>query len=100
MLQSCHPERSKAIRLRIAFRSRRTPLVTKYSRARREIFATEMAFSSRRQTQGPSTALGMTELVSVTVAVRMGMKLARGVRVAMCVDEVRAEQQRVVIQYL
>jgi hypothetical protein len=32
----------------------------------------------------------MTELVTVTVAVRMGMKFARRVRVAMGMDEVRA----------
>jgi hypothetical protein len=43
-----------------------------------------------------STALGMTQLVSV--AVGMGMKLARGVRVTMGMDEIRAEKQRVVVQ--
>ena len=37
-------------------------------------------------------------LVAVAVAVRMGMKFAGGVRMAMGVDEVRAEQQLVVVQ--
>jgi hypothetical protein len=45
-----------------------------------------------------STALAMTGLVSVTVAVRMGMKVAGSVCVAMGMDEICAEQQRVIVQ--
>jgi hypothetical protein len=42
----------------------------------------------------------MTELVTVTVAMRVGMKLAWSVRVAMGVDEIGAEKQFVVVQNL
>jgi hypothetical protein len=44
--------------------------------------------------------LGMTQflLVSVTVTVGMRMKLARGMRVPMRMDEIRAEKQRLVVQ--
>ena len=47
-----------------------------------------------------SAAFGMTQFlsVSVTVTVGMRMKLARGVRVPMRMDEIHAEKQRLVVQ--
>ena len=39
-----------------------------------------------------------SQLVTVTVAVRMGMKFARRVRVPMGMNEVRGEKQRVVVE--
>ena len=107
-----HPERNGPIRLRIGLPSRRTHFVTTWSSVQGEIVDTGVAsiwaIDSHQQTQGPSTARTIrkrmvqlrsrSQLVTVTVAVRMGMKFARRVRVPMGMNKVRGEKQRVVVE--
>ena len=118
-LSRCHPERSRPIRLRIGLRSRRTPCVTALSTGRglsrrpgRSICCRGFWIVDTGEQQVPRlresfaserfTPLGMTLFLSVfvPVAVRMGMHFTGSMCVTVGVDEVCAQQQFVVVQYL